>query len=185
MKHLAFVLLLLSSHAGAELQEQLDYREYEVQTAGHTSLRQALNTSSPIRHNGQTYHGYTQWNVDWRFYWRPQADGRCQIERVTTRLQATITLPRLQDAPEPLQTHFERYRSALHAHELGHYRYGQAAARSIDQALTQLATQPDCTRLEQRANQLAEQLLQRQIEAERRYDQQTGYGKTQGAWLSD
>lgn len=185
MRPLALLLLLLSSHVGAELQEQLDYREYEVNVAGHTSLRQALNASSPIRHNGQIYHGYTQWHVDWRFYWRPQADGRCRIERVTTRLQATITLPHLQGAPAALQEPFRRYRAALHEHELGHYRYGQTAARNIDRALRDLPPQPDCGTLEQRANQTGTQLLEQQVAAERRYDQDTAYGKTQGAWLSD
>ncbi|WP_457789027.1 DUF922 domain-containing protein [Pseudomonas sp. PL-6] len=181
----ALLPLLLAAPLHAEVREQLDYRHYDAHLETHASLRQALNSASPIRLGGQTYHGFTRWQVEWRFWWREARDGRCRIERSSTQLQASITLPRLHGGDAQQQQRFARYLAALEEHELGHYRIGQAAAQAIDAALLALPEQADCKTLEQQANARAHATLQRHIEREHRYDRDTGHGETQGAWLDD
>jgi predicted secreted Zn-dependent protease len=178
-------LLWLALTAQAEVQEHLREQYYDLQVASGQSLSRALNQASPIRQNGQIYHAYTRWQVQWKFWWREQRDGRCQIDLTRTQLNATITLPRLGGGDAQQRQRFEQYLGALREHELGHYRIGQAAAAEIDAALLQTPEYPSCAELQQQANRRANAILQRHTEQERQYDQQTGHGRSQGAWLTE
>lgn len=178
-------LLWLCLPAHAEVQERVQEQYYDLQVDSGQSLSRALNQASPIRQNGQIYHAYTRWRVQWNFWWREQRDGRCQIDLTRTRLNATITLPRLGDGDARQRQRFEQYLRALREHELGHYRIGQAAAAEIDAALLQTSEYPSCAELQQQANRRANAILRRHAEQERQYDQQTGHGRSQGAWLTE
>ena len=189
MKRTIIALLpLLSSlalPATADVQERLQEQFYDLQVASGQSLSRAINQASPIRQNGRIYHAYTRWQVQWNYWWREQRDGRCQIDLTRTQLHATLTLPRLSGGDAQQRQRFEHYLGALREHELGHYRIGQAAAAEIDTALLQTPEYPTCAELRQQANQRANTVLQRYIEQERRYDRDTGHGRTQGAWLTE
>ena len=178
-------LLWLALPALADVQEHLQEQHYDLQVASGESLSRAIDQASPIRQNGQIYHAYTRWQVQWNFWWREQRDGRCQIDLTRTQLHATITLPRLGGNDTQQRQRFEQYLGALREHELGHYRIGQAAAAEIDAALRQLAEYPSCAELQRQANQRANAILQRHAEHERRYDRETGHGRSQGAWLTE
>ena len=179
------LLLCLALPAQAEVQERLQEQFYDLQVASGQSLSRAIDQASPIRQNGQIYHAYTSWQVQWNYWWREQRDGRCQIDLTRTQLHATITLPRLSGGDAQQRQRFTQYLSALREHELGHYRIGQAAAAEIDAALLQTPEHPSCAELQRQANQRANAILQRHIERERRYDRDTGHGRTQGAWLTE
>ncbi len=189
MKRTIIALLpLLSSlalPATADVQERLQEQFYDLQVASGQSLSRAINQASPIRQNGRIYHAYTRWQVQWNYWWREQRDGRCQIDLTRTQLHATLTLPRLSGGDAQQRQRFEHYLGALREHELGHYRIGQAAAAEIDTALLQTPEYPTCAELQRQANQRANTVLQRYIEQERRYDRDTGHGRTQGAWLTE
>lgn len=178
-------LLWLCLPAHAEVQERVQEQYYDLQVDSGQSLSRALNQASTIRQNGQIYHAYTRWRVQWNFWWREQRDGRCQIDLTRTRLNATITLPRLGGGDAQQRKRFEQYLGALREHELGHYRIGQAAAAEIDAALLQTSEYPSCAELQQQANRRANAILRRHAEQERQYDQQTGHGRSQGAWLTE
>ena len=178
-------LLWLALSAHAEVQERLQEQYYDLQVASGESLSRTINQASPIRQNGQIYHAYTRWQVQWNFWWREQRDGRCQIDRSRTQLNATITLPRLGGGDAQQRQRFEQYLGALREHELGHYRIGQAAAAEIDAALLATPEYPSCTELQQQANRRANAVLQRHLEHERRYDRETGHGRSQGARLTE
>ena len=179
------LLLSLTLPATADVQERLQEQFYDLQVASGQSLSRAINQASPIRQNGQIYHAYTRWQVQWNYWWREQRDGRCQIDLTRTQLHATLTLPRLSGGDAQQRQRFEHYLGALREHELGHFRIGQAAAAEIDKALLQTPEYPTCAELQQQANQRANTVLQRYIEQERRYDRDTDHGRTQGAWLTE
>ncbi len=186
MKRLSLALLLaLPLLAQAEVDEHLQYQHYDVPIASDDSLRQAINRASSIHQDGQIYHAYTAWNVQWRFWWYEERDGRCRLTRTHTQLTSQITLPRLAGGDGQQRQRFAQYLSALREHELGHYRIGQAAAVEIDAALLQTPEYPSCAELQRQANQRANAILQRHIERERRYDRDTGHGRSQGAWLTE
>ncbi|QMV64561.1 DUF922 domain-containing protein [Pseudomonas berkeleyensis] len=179
------LLLWLALPVQADVQEHLQKQYYDLQVASGQSLSRALDQASPIHENGQVFHAYTRWKVQWNFWWREQRDGRCQIDLTRTLLNASITLPRLGGGDAQQRQRFEQYLSALREHELGHYRIGQAAAAEIDAALLATPEYPSCAELQQQANQRANAILQRYAEQEWQYDQQTGHGRSQGAWLQD
>ena len=184
MKRL-LLLLALPLLAQAEVDEHLQYQHYDVPIAAGEPLRQAINQASAIRQDGQLYHAYTAWNVQWQFWWYEERDGRCRLTRTHTQLTSQITLPRLAGGDAQQRQRFEQYLRALHEHELGHYRIGQAAAARIDATLLATPQSSTCSELQQQANQRANAVLQRHVEQERRYDRDTGHGRSQGAWLTD
>ena len=177
------LLVLVTSTAQAEVIEKIDYEHYEAVAKPGQSLLASLNEASPIRHNGRTYHGYTKWNVQWRFFWNTDGNGRCRIISSKTTLTATIQLPELKGGTASQKKTFEDYSAALKRHEWGHGEIGREAAASIDRELLRLPAMEDCASLERQANTLANEILERYREKERAYDAATGYGKSQGAWL--
>jgi len=180
---LLIFLILVTSTASAEVVENLDYEYYEAIAKPSQSLLASVNESSPVRHNGHTYHGYTKWNVQWRFFWNTDDSGRCRITSAKTTLTATIQMPKLIGGTSSQRKIFEDYSVALKRHEWGHYEIGREAAASIDRKLLLLPAMEDCPSLERQANALANRNLEQYREKERAYDTSTGYGKSQGAWL--
>lgn len=177
--------LLCALPLRAEVNETLHTRWYEADARAHPSLGRALSQASPIRVGSTVYHGYTRWEVRWRFWWHTTADGLCHITRVQTRADGEITLPRLRHATAAQRAKFERYLGPLQAHERGHFELARQAAREIDQGIAGLPPMRDCRALEARANALGHEHLRRAQATERAYDRRTGHGRTQGAWLPD
>lgn len=178
-------LFFAGAPARAEVTEQLSETRYPADASQASSLGRALNAASPIRENGQIYHGYTTWRVNWRFWWDERPDGRCKITRVATDLTGTIQLPVLTGASAALQARFGTYLSALRTHELGHFQIGRDAAAAIDRRILALGERASCPALASEANALAERTLAEHRRREQDYDSRTGHGKTQGAWLEE
>lgn len=171
--------------APAELIEHLGYRNYPVAVSPGQSLRQAINAASPIHRDGQVFHGYTRWQVNWRFATQARSDGRCHLTRIQVDLNITIDQPELRKDDAARHPAFTSYLHALREHELGHARIGREAATSIERRIFILPEMADCGALEQRANELGHQTMTEFQRRDIEYDRQTGHGKTQGAWLTD
>lgn len=167
--------------ARAEVQEEHEQAPYPVHARADQSLREALNAATPITSEGKRYHGYTQWNVRWNFWWQHDASGRCRITRVTTRLHTRVQMPELRTGTAAQEAQFRRYHRALHQHEQGHVQFGRQAAQAIDRGIAALPEAPDCPTLERQANALGYRLLNEQAAQEKAYDRTTGHGATQGA----
>ena len=180
---LCFSLVTLCANAGVT--ESLVYTRYPADASAARSLLGALNAASPIRENGQIFHAYTRWQVDWRFRWNEKPDGRCRITSVSTRLSGTIQLPALTGGRAALRERFETYLAALRVHELGHFQIGRDAAEAIDRKILALDEMPGCAALEAEANAQAHRTLEEFLRRERDYDVRTTHGKTQGAWLEE
>ena len=180
---LAAVLTLLPAAAGAEVQEEHTRAPYPVHMQPSQSLREALNAATPIASDGQRFHGHTQWNVRWNFWWQSDATGRCRIGRVRTHLHTRVQLPELHARTAAQEAQFRRYIQALQAHEQGHVQFGRQAAQAIDQGIAALPAAPDCATLAQQANALGERLLAEEVAREKAYDRATRHGAAQGAQL--
>jgi predicted secreted Zn-dependent protease len=178
-------LLAMARPLSAEVNESLIYTYYVANADPSRSLLSILNTSSPIRQDGQVHHAYTTWYVKWDFRWFENPDGRCRITKVTTELTGSIKLPRLVGATSMQRDHFDRYLSAVRVHELGHYGIGKEAAAAIDRKILSLPEMPSCKALETAANDLGSRTLSEYKEREVRYDASTAYGRSQGAWLDE
>ncbi len=183
--HLYLLLMLLPAAALAKVVQSLEFKTYEVPYRADTGLRRSISDASPIRQDGKVFHGYTQWHVNWQFWWNLTPDGRCAIHRTLTRVTGVITLPVLMGAPPDVQQAFDRYAAALRHHEMGHFQFAQDAANGIDRGILALPPQTTCAQLGKAANRTGRRILDDAIRAEREYDRSTRHGRTQGVRLPD
>jgi predicted secreted Zn-dependent protease len=173
-----------SGPAFSEVRENLRYAYYDVDARPGLRLAPQITAASPIRENGRKFHGHTKWTVRWKFQWRADRDGYCRVTYTSAVLDAVITLPKLRTASAAQSEIFDRYLAALRVHELGHYDVGTAAAQAIDGELRNLPEMRTCDALEFEGNRVARRTLDRFVEVNRQYDEDTNHGKTQGARLT-
>lgn len=167
--------------ARAAVEERLEFVDYTAYPRRGQVLREALDAATPIRPNGKIFHGNTKWHIRWSLRWWREANGRCRITSNTTTLDLDITLPQLGSGSGDLRQRFQRYRTALHAHELGHARIARSAAADIDRAILDLPEMASCNVLEAAANRVAHALLADATRAQNAYDRATDHGRSEGA----
>lgn len=176
------IVLLVSFPVKAEPNLKIEYQFYDLYPLAKEDLGQEMDRQSPIVENGKKYRGYTSWNVYWQFYWQI-SNQKCRIDRVTTDLKVKYIMPKISDShnvkPE-VERVFNQYYSALLKHEQGHKDSGLYAAREIEQKLRSLGAYKDCKKLEQAANQTANQIVKKYNERDKNYDLKTDHGRLQG-----
>lgn len=181
---IALLCLLGCAPLLARTPARIDQRTYPVDLANATDLRRALSAASPIREGGRVYHGYTRWFVRWRSVWRVD-NGLCRMQRVSTEVDIEFTLPKATRLPHDhaSQQRYTDYLKALRTHEQGHADVAMQAAQQIKRALMAVPPQPDCDQLSATANARGHAIIEQARENERAYDDRTGHGRTQGAFL--
>ena len=157
---------------------------YSVDGLTAPQIRNALERSTPVRHDGNLFDAYTRWDVQWRFNWTFDGKGVCRITTVSTTVRIHQTLPRLQanrERPPDVTKHWNRYLTALTAHEEGHIALAIDAAREIERQLAQLPERPSCKQLESDANDRARQIISRYTRLEDQFDAESDHGARSGA----
>jgi predicted secreted Zn-dependent protease len=177
------LLLMVVENANAEVKASLDYLYYLADANTGGSLSAILRHSTPPGMGGNF--GWTSWHVDWHYQWHFNANGACRITATTIDLTSTVTLPRLVNGSSTQAKSMNTFLEALRVHELGHVSIGTRAADAIDRALIDLPQMADCQVLDSEAKRVAQRTLDEWREAEKRYDSETGHGKSQGAFLTD
>lgn len=175
---------LAFSATHAEVVEHTNIVRYPVSVQPPQTLKQALNAATPIRENGQVFHGHTKWWVNWNFRWVRQPSGRCAITSVSVDLSTQMQLPQLVQAPAADRERFDRFLPRLTKHEEGHRDNGRAAAAEVERRITQLPEMPSCELLEATANDTGRRVVSEFNQRDRQFDDATEHGKTQGAWLA-
>ncbi len=154
---------------------------YDISGSTAEDLWKAMRALGP-QSGGRRVFGYHSWNVRWNFRYAP-GGGECRMKDVQVELTSTITLPRWRPpavAPDGLVAQWDAFVAALTLHEQGHRDLSLAAAREIERALRRLR-HAGCAALDAQANALANRILGQYRERDRRYDAETGSGRTQGA----
>jgi predicted secreted Zn-dependent protease len=167
----------------ADVNESIEYTYYIANADPSQSLLSILNSSTPIRIDGKLFHGYTYWHLKWYFRWSEKPDGSCKVSSVMTELTCNIQLPKLLGATSKQRDQFDKYLSALRAHELGHCQIGNRAAATIDRKILSLPEMSNCNDLGVAGNNIGNQTLREYKEKAKQYDEKTEYGRSQGAWL--
>jgi len=168
---------LAASTVAAE--ETLDIEHYDV-TGDHGSLGERISRASPVFEHGRCFHGHTRWRVDWQFDWALR-DGLYRSVAQQVGVHGRILLPRLEAGCPRLQQQFDRYLECLRLHELGHFEFARQAAVEIERRLAHLTPALTAGALQRQARREADAVFARYRAAERRYDIDTGHGRTQGA----
>ena len=176
---------LLPGAAMAKAHENLVYSYYEVKARSDQPLSAQLYAASPIKEEGQTFHGHTNWTLQWTLKLSADKSGFCRISSAKTQLHAVVILPKLDGANTQQLASFDRYVAALQQHELGHYKIAEQAAQAIEHKLHAVKGMRNCATLQAYANKNAQRTLDYFNEKNRQYDRETNHGQMQGAWLHD
>jgi predicted secreted Zn-dependent protease len=147
-------------------------------------IRDSLSRSRPWK-DKSSLDALTQWRIEWRYQFASSAAG-CRCTSFTTKTTIAITLPRwtrpTNAAPETA-THWDRYMIALRQHELGHAQIGLAAAAEQHKRISQVGARTDCEALKKKIDLLAQQTVEDYGRRDQEYDERTGHGAKQGAFL--
>lgn len=178
-----FLVLALASLPATALEVFRDNQTYLIQGDSAEAIRASLDRLGPIDPaTGRRFDALTRWTLQWRFDSRSSFNS-CEIARTWTSLRVTMQFPshgKPSSLSEALRQEWTTYLQRLSQHEEGHVRIPSDAARDIETALDRLR-RPDCPSLEQEANRVANEILQRAQATERNYDIQTDHGRSQGA----
>ena len=182
----AILLYAVITLAGFPLSAKLviseSYQYYNVKANSVSGLTSAVNLASPIKNDGEIFHGLTEWSIQWRYKFL-KTRSSCKLNQVETNLTLSYTMPQLLTDKESVNQVWQLWYVNLHKHELGHGDLAKQVAKALNDSLIQLTEYDNCKRLEKDANQLGYDYLTQLNEQSAAYDKKTNHGETQGAWL--
>ncbi|OLP17694.1 hypothetical protein BST81_15355 [Leptolyngbya sp. 'hensonii'] len=157
---------------------------YTITGSTAQELREQMNAVGPTDSNAnRRFDARTDWYVRWNYRYESRG-GNCQITTAQVKTEVTILMPQWHPSSEVSQAlvqRWQRYITALKAHEDGHKDHGLNAGREILSKLQGFSAYPTCPELESAANQAARSIIQRYNQKDITYDQTTGHGASQGA----
>ncbi len=146
---------------------------YEVAGTDFESIRAQMNLKGPKDPvDGKQVDALSTWNIDW--HWPPDAQGRCDLSRLTTNFRAMILLPRLtktESVKQEVLDAWNDYLSHLMQHEANHVRYAYDHVGNLENDIK--ASTCDF------ANATGYAALDRIKKFDKDYDLKTGHGKTE------
>ncbi len=180
---LFLVLFSLPLAASAGTETRVNNVNYMVEGKTAEEIWTDILAKTPVHQNGKRYAAYTKWNVSWQFRWLDNGNS-CKINKVTTELDVTYTMPRLRktsSTPASVLAHWDKYYAALFEHELGHKQLGSRAANEIERQILNMAPRESCEQLESDANEIGKNIIAKYIRMEKDYDRTTAHGLNTGA----
>ena len=169
--------------ATAEVETRVNNVYYMVGGNTAEDIWADVLAKSPVQQNGKRYAAHTKWNVSWQFWWLDGGNS-CEISKVTTRLEVTYSLPRLEQSssiPDPVTAQWDKYYAALFDHELGHKNLGSIAAAEIENQILNMGKRGSCVQLESDANEIGKNVIAKYSRIEKDYDRTTNHGLNTGA----
>ena len=128
---------------------------------------------------------FTRWQVSWAYTWLRRG-ASCQVTSAETELTVTVRMPKWK-RPKRVDGHvaaeWERVYGNLLKHELGHVTIALQGADAIDDKLDAGLSAKTCKQVARKADAKASVIFKRYNQANRRYDKDTGHGRTQGTWF--
>jgi predicted secreted Zn-dependent protease len=156
---------------------------YTVRGATTAAVRQDMTAKSWVEKPG-AYDATVKWNLRWAWYTNPGAPGGCVLVSPMVTLELSYWFPAWDppDSPsEELKARWAAYVDALQHHELGHRNVAVSAANAILRAFEQGFSGPTCKEAEMEAAACIRGILEAHGALDRRYDDVTRHGATQGA----
>jgi predicted secreted Zn-dependent protease len=190
--HLAVTLLLFATTglcARAELEaptihDTIDYRDVGGRT--RAQLVASLDRVAVGEPGNERFYANTHWELRWSFR-IGSTGGDCHVTSASTDLTVNMSLPRWNPPPNAARDLIERWNrfsTALRRHEDGHRDIAIDAAHELARRITGTPPAGDCEKLKQSVGRRADAVLDEYRAKERRYDETTGHGRTQGATFS-
>jgi predicted secreted Zn-dependent protease len=159
---------------------------YAVRGRNVHQLRDEMTRIGPID-DGRHQFAHTWGTYAWRYPFEKTPAG-CLTGNVHVEFELVQTLPEWLDragASRATRDEWDRWLAATTAHEEGHRQILLAAAKKMADALSAVPARPTCGELDEAANGLGVELLQRMRAEHAAYDRETQHGKRTGASLRE
>ena len=156
-------------------------RTYPVTGSRADEVLASMAAAAPST-EGETFFGLTVTELSFR-YVRETTPGACTLRNVEIALAVTVSLPAWTPGPGTdyaLRRDWARFDSSLRRHEDRHRALAERGAEAILRELDGLSA-PTCGQADVEARRRAERVRIETDAAHRRYDDETGHGRTQGA----
>lgn len=185
---LAAVAALLSSPALAQSPVRLDQavKYYDVRGTSEPAIAESLRRDAPRSLDG--FQGETTFFFEWWYdYKQVGARGeaqQCVVSKSRVEITIEIALPRhrrIARAPEPVQAVWRKFAAALEGHERNHARDFASVGAMIPDALDGLSG--PCASIEEKANAVGMDYVNRAQKAADDYDAATNHGETEGTFF--
>ena len=181
------LMVSASSVCSAEVILREIYKHYSIEPQTVLQIKQQLREKSPVSKRQRLFHGGTEWKLTPKFGMRVVGN-LCQIYNVSVLLGGTYTLPKMTNrtsASKQTQLIFDQYYQSLMLHEKGHQALWFEAGEKIEAMLLEFPEEYHCNPLAEKAKKAVAEIVLEFQQKNREYDQQTGHGKTQGAFITD
>jgi predicted secreted Zn-dependent protease len=154
--------------------------------AGRTAeeIWRSIQANGP-RQAGGSFAAHTDVQLQWDYRYQP-GEGGCGVTEVSVRSTVVVHLPRMASAStsDPaLGRRWEAFTRALRIHEAGHQRLAEEEAHAVRLAIRG-ARSPTCGEIDGAVAAAVSRVNREFAERSRRYDAETGFGRTQGALWS-
>ena len=177
----------MSQRAGEEKFSRFEIsivdENYEITGKSASELRTQMDRRV-LENDPQANHdAYTIWQIKWEYLYT-LFNEQCTMDSVVVDVKVNHLSPRWllpQNVSSELVNRWDAYLRALAVHEAGHKQFGVRAGREVLVALQSLPAFQTCADLEEFADRLGKQILQKYRVREIRYDKITKHGATQGA----
>lgn len=183
MRFLPIFLFFFSVTSFSEVLLEERFEHYYIAPERIEQIKLELRINSPVNQENRVFHGGTEWTLVPDFRWKVIGN-LCKIKDVRVRLDGVYTLPKLESelsVSKELKDRFDRYYSALLAHEKGHQDLWLSAGNEIETLLNNFEPFFSCKELAKQAQIRVSKIIQKYQQKNRDYDKSTGHGKTQGA----
>ena len=153
---------------------------YDVHGSTVAELRADMRRLGP-KVEGTSFVGETRSPMRWTWRTESVRGSSCVVRDVMVVVNAQITLPRWvppAGADSTVIKEWNRFLTALEVHEAGHKDISAKAGKMIIDRLRNISA--PCALLSNRANDIARDIVTKQMDEQRTYDATTRHGLTQG-----
>lgn len=176
-------LFMVASSTGVRAEERTAYYPISGNTANE--LREAMDRLRPTGSDGKRHDAITTWDIPWRYH-VVAVEEWCAVQSIEVSLDLLTTLPKWTNeagAPAALVKQWRGYLAALAKHEDGHRQLATKAAAAVRELGVHIKVpqRANCADVGRTIDAAAKALIQEYQAKERQYDEETDYGRTQGA----
>lgn len=176
--------LVLTSNAQSDRSPghttEVTFKYYPVTGETEDELLQSMLRNGPSQ-NGRQFFALTESQTGFR-WGTHKNNGTCKIVNLSVTTDVVVTLPQWAEASATpsLAPRWKVFETALQNHERWHVGSARQATREIYEALKDMSA-PDCLLAENKAKQVAQEILNANERKNEEYDRSTGHGRSQGA----
>jgi len=173
--------------AAIELQDgiqlEVERTPYTVRGSTAAAVRQDMTAKSDVEKPGE-YDATVKWNIHSAWLHDSRGPGGCVLVSPMVSLKLSYWFPSWEPPEAPsaeLKAQWAAYIDALQRHELGHRNVAVSTANAILRAFQHGFRGPTCKEAEAEAAACIRGILAAHGDLNKRYDDVTGHGATQGA----